>query len=243
MTRFRWIFAAIFLIASPLMASPVGSSDFNLSSPSAVPGASLQPGSYKIEVVNRLSDRMILRVESPDGALRTTFIGIPNHDIAKPMSAGPVSWRNTANGATYIKGWYFAGTPSVVEFVYPKADALAIASSNPSKVPAVDPASEGKPADNTLSQDDMQLLTLWMLSVQQVGGSGQAPQVKAERYQTMASVSHKPVLNAIPHTASLQPVVWLAALISILIAVVLRTFGWLFAGAAMVRGNGSVKAS
>ncbi len=85
----------------------------------------------------------------------------------------------------------------------------------------------------------MQLLTLWMLSVQQVGGYGQAPTVKAERYQTVAMVSHKPVLNAIPHTGSLQPVVWLMALIAMVSAVVLRWYRRFGAGSAVVRDHGS----
>ena len=131
-----------------------------------------------------------------------------------------MKWANSPDGTPYIKGWYFNGTPSVIEFVYPKDDAVAIAKSNPAKVPAVDPASEGKVSDNTLSQDDMQLLTLWVLSLEQVG-PGNAPSIKAARYE-MASVSQKPAIKALPHTASWLPWVWLSGICSLIAAMALR---------------------
>jgi hypothetical protein len=216
----------IFLLMTvPLLAAPAGPADsFTVSSPAKIPGATLQPGSYSIHLVNRLSDRMILKVDSANGEVHSTFIGIANGGIAKPASAGPVRWANPADGVSYLKGWYFPGSSSVVEFVYPKTDAVAIATSNPAKVPAVDPASEGKPADNTLSKDDMQLLTLWLLSLEQVGPGTASPGIKAERYQQVASVSHKPVVSALPHTASFMPLVWIAGLCSLIAAGMLRFF-------------------
>jgi hypothetical protein len=204
------------LAASP--ATP--STDFTLSTASHIPGATLQPGSYSIHVVNRLSDRVILKVDSANGTLHATFIGVPNNKIERPTASGPVKWANSPDGISYIKGWYFNGSPSVVEFVYPKDDAVALAKSNPAKVPAVDPASEGKVSDNTLSQDDMQLLTLWVLSLEQVG-PGTAPSIKAARYET-ASLSQKPPIKALPHTASWSPWVWLIGLCSLMAAAALR---------------------
>ena len=111
--------------ASP--ASP--STDFTLSSSSHIPGATLQPGTYSIRVVNRLSDRVILKVDAANGTLHSTFIGIPNDKIEKPAASGPVKWTNSPDGTPYIKGWYFPGNSTVVEFVYPKAEAVAIATS------------------------------------------------------------------------------------------------------------------
>jgi hypothetical protein len=204
-----------------LAASPATPSiDFTLSNTSHIPGATLQPGAYSIHVVNRLLDRVILKVDAANGALHSTFIGVPNDKIQRPAGSGPVKWANSPDGTLYIKGWYFNGSPSVIEFVYPKDEAVAIAKSNPAKVPAVDPASEGKVSDNTLSQGDMQLLTLWVLSLEQVG-PGDAPSIKAARYET-ASVSQKPPIKALPHTASWLPWVWLISLCSLIAAGALR---------------------
>jgi hypothetical protein len=201
-------------------ASPATPTDFTISNPSHIPGATLQPGSYSIHVVNRLSDRVILKVDAANGSVHSMFIGIPNDKIEKPAGSGAVKWANSPDGTTYIKGWYFPGSLSVVEFVYPKADAVALATSNPSKVPAVDPASEGKVTDNTLSQDDMQLLTLWLLSLEEIG-PGSAPSIKAARYET-ASVSQKPAIKSLPHTASWLPWVWLTGLCLLIAAGTLR---------------------
>ena len=219
--------ASVCLFSSMLWAAgpTTPAADFTISNPSHIPGATLEPGSYKIHIVNRLSDRVILKVDSVNGNMHSTFLGIPNSQIQKPASSGPVKWANPAGGSQYLKGWYFPGSSSVVEFVYPKAEAVAIATANPAKVPAVDPASEGKVTDNTLSQEDMQLLTLWLLSLEQVGpsGTGDAAKsgIKAERYTQVASVQ-KPVIKALPHTASQVPLVWLVGFCSLIGAALLR---------------------
>ena len=213
--------ATIVFAAAPILAAPPakGPSSFTVSSPSAIPGTVLDPGSYTIRVINRLSDRVILRIDG--GNIHATFLGIPDTQIEKPSVAGPVRWAATSSSPGYLRGWYFAGMPSVIEFVYPKATALAIASANPSPVPAIDPASEGRVTDNTLSQNDMQLLTLWLLSVEKVKSGDQAPAIKAVRYQT-ASSEQKPLVKVLPHTASLMPVLWLTGLFSVIAAVSMR---------------------
>jgi hypothetical protein len=205
-------------------AVPVNrTADFTLSSPAGIPCYTLEPGSYTIHIVNQLSDRVILKVDGANGSVHATFLGVQNGKIEKAAANGPVRWANPADGVNCLKGWQFAGAPSMIEFVYPKAAAVAIATSNAGQVPAVDPASEGKVADNTISQDDMQLLTLWVLSLQQVGPS---PGIKAERYQLTASVNPKPVvtsaIKALPHSASLIPWLWLVGFCSLMAAVLLR---------------------
>jgi hypothetical protein len=216
----------IVLASVPLWGAPANaSSSFTISAASHVPGLTLEPGSYTIHVVNRLSDRVILEVDAANGGPRAIFIGVPNSRIERPSASGPVRWPSPADGASYLKGWYFPGTSSVVEFVYPKAEAVAIAKSNPAKVPAVDPASEGKVADNTLSQRDMQLLTLWVLSLNHVGPADGPSAIKAERYDT-ASVSQRPAIKALPHTASEVPWVWLAGLCSLVAAGMVRLILW-----------------
>jgi len=205
-----------------LNAAPTAnlSSDFTLSSPSHVPGATLKPGAYTIQEVNHLSDRLILRVDDSKGSTRATFIGVSNDGVAKPTSNGPVAWANPVGSASYMKGFYFPGSHAVIEFVYPKAEAVSIATANPAKVPAVDPASEGKLAN--ISRDDLQVLTLWLLSLQEVGPDAPSGGIKAERYQQTVSAAYRPAIKSLPHTASLMPVVWMAGLGLLLAAGCLR---------------------
>jgi hypothetical protein len=217
----------IMLASLPLWgAAPTSeTASFTLSSPAGVPGYALEPGAYTIHVVNHLKDRVILKLDAANDSVHATFIGVQDGKMERPAKGGQVIWANPAADVSYMKGWYFPGDPAAIEFVYPKTAAVAIASANPSPatVPAVDPASEGKVADHTLSQDDMQLLTLWVLSLQQVGAT---PEIKAERYQLIASANPKPVVSsaikALPHTASLLPWVWLVGFCSFAAAGLLR---------------------
>lgn len=211
--------------ALPVTASaPVSASSptkFNVSSTAKVPGLTLEPGAYTIRVVNKLSDRLILTVDSANGDRHSTFLGIPNRSIPRPSHASSVSWSNPANGLDYLRGFYFPGGPAVTEFVYPKAEAVSIANSNQDKVPAIDPASEGRVADPTLSDQDMKLVTLWLLSAERVGPSATAS-IKAERYQQVGYTQPKVPLTALPHTASSLPWLWLVSLCSLLAAISIR---------------------
>jgi hypothetical protein len=71
----------------------------------------------------------------------------------------------------------------------------------------------------------MQLLTLWLLSLEQAGPSGAGdtakPGIKAERYTQVASVQ-KPVIKAPVHTASRVPLVWLLGFFSLIATALLR---------------------
>ncbi len=220
-----------------LLAAPVSGANavarptarFTLSTPADIPGSTLPPGSYMIHVVNRLYDRVIVQVDSTNGDLHSTFIGIPNKQIARPSGPGMIDYVNPSDGAQHLRGWYFPGSSAVVEFVYPKATAVAIANSNQVKVPAIDPASDGLAADPTLSPKDMQLVTLWLLSAERVSpsnnsaNSASATSIKAERYeQASAAAPRKPVVGALPHTASYLPWVWLLSLCSLLGAAIVR---------------------
>ncbi|MDE1176955.1 MAG: hypothetical protein PW789_10160 [Edaphobacter sp.] len=195
-------------------------SPFTVTEQTAVPGAVLAPGAYTLHVVNRLADRVVLRIDGGDGAVNTTFLGVESKSVMPKSSGGAVLWNNDVGGEKYMKGWSFSGSRLPVEFVYPKDAAVKIAQANPAKVPAVDPASEGKPADNTISQNDMQLLNLWLLHVDRVGSEGGG--VQAEHYMASASPKQRPVVAALPHTASGMPLLWLAGVLSMLAAGLLR---------------------
>ena len=62
-------------------------------------------------------------------------------------------------------------------------------------MPAIDPASEGKVKDASLSKDDLEVVTLWMLSSTQVGtDNAKKPAIAAEKYQA----SNAPAVAATP---------------------------------------------
>ena len=203
---------AFAIAASTLLAADSAhpSANFNVSELTAVPGKTLPPGSYTISVVDHLSDRYIVRVEG-SGIDSTLFLGLPNKSL--PQKAGEIKWAKGAEGAQYIRGWDF---PSVsLEFAYPKNDAVALAKANSASVPAIDPESEGMNTKASLSQDEMHIVTLWLLSPTRVGPSAPAG-ISAARYQQVASVEHKPVVAKLPHTASVLPAIWLLGMLSVM---------------------------
>jgi LPXTG-motif cell wall-anchored protein len=184
----------------------------------------LHPGSYSIQVVDHLSERYVVRVEGPGGRSPYSFLALENSAIPKPAKAGEVLWSNPAGGKQYVRGWLFPGTSSVLEFVYPKAEAVAIAKSNQAKVPAIDPASEGRPIEiKGLSKSDLQLVTLWLLSATHVGPGDASGGIQAERYPQVA-VARKPVISKLPQTASNLPWIALMGALSILTALAIRFF-------------------
>jgi hypothetical protein len=213
------VFALVPLVA--LAAGPAKAS-FKVSTASEVPGQLLQPGTYQIHVVGQLTDRVILRVDDVAGSSHVDFIGIRSHDAKGSSAAGLASWSNAVDGVSYYRSWTPPDSATALEFVYPKAQAVSIAKANQAKVAAVDPASEGRPADPTLSAEDMKLVTLWLLSSTRVGPDSAAPEIKAERYETASLTPPRQILKALPHTASSLPVILIFGFVSLFSAFVLR---------------------
>lgn len=219
----------VILGCSPLLAAGAGRDSGKLiaSEPTTVPGLTLPPGAYHIHVVDHLAERFIVRVDGPKRGVHYSFLALENPAIPKPEAPGPVAWSNTPTaGKEYLRGWLFPGVPAVVEFVYPKAEAVDIAKSNQAKVPAIDPASEGRPPlIKGLSKSDFELVTLWLLSSTQVGPGDSSGGIQAERYkEQVASVPQKPVIRKLPQTGSYLPLVGLLGAFSLLTAIALRIF-------------------
>ncbi len=202
-------------LASPLFAAGFGvdmgavaladSSDFTISQQTQIPGTTLKPGSYTIHVVDKLADRTILEVDNASGKAMATFLALSGAGLPK-SSTGKIAYDSGTDGKNALRGFAFPKGPTL-EFVYPKAEAVSLAKANGNKVPAIDPASEGRVADPSLSKSDMQVVTLWMLSTTKVGTDGTGPGIKAEKYQQQVASNHppRPAIKELPHTASELP--------------------------------------
>lgn len=146
-----------------------------------VPGQSLTPGTYSIRISDRLNDRIIVQVQK-GGGKTVSFLAYPNPSLRGGDFTGPVTFVTGLKGRPALRGFGFAGGP-VVEFVYPKADAVNLAKSNAVRVMAVDPASEGRVSLPNLTQADMTEVTLWMLTPTPVDPATSKPGIQAARYQ------------------------------------------------------------
>jgi hypothetical protein len=171
-------------------------------------------------VVDHLSDRYVLRVEGKNGQVNTEFLGIPDPHLASGKN-GMVEWKNPTNGAKYLRGWHFSSLMTGLEFAYPKADAVAVAKANDAQVPAIDPASQNMPTSSALSKNQLQLISLWLLTPTKVGPGAPAG-IAAKHYENVASLHVPPPIKRLPHTASDLPWVWLTGGLTLLCALGFR---------------------
>jgi hypothetical protein len=198
---------------------------FTVSQPIHIPGVTLKPGPYSIHVVDHLWERYILHVDGPESGTHLTFLAIENSEIPKPAKSGEIDWNSEASGATYMRGWLFPGISGVLEFVYPKAEAVSIAKSNAATVPAIDPVSEGRPGNLAdLSKVDREEITLWLLTQTHVGPGDTAGDIRAERYPEVAAARRKPGVTRLPQTASNLPFLVILGLFAFVVAISLRIF-------------------
>ena len=191
----RSFFPGLLLVLAPIsvvLSTPAQEiqRNFSVSGKTDIPGETLGPGIYTIHVLDHLTDRTVVRIDNTSGGKSTTFLAVDGGGLPGGKADGPVLWAQGPDGRKALRGFRF---PSglAIEFVYPKAEAVAIAKANSEHVVAIDPASEGRGASSKLSSDDMQLVNLWLLSPVKVGPE---EGIQAQKYQQVASAETRPDL-------------------------------------------------
>ncbi len=180
-------------------AVPTEPEQFQVKEKTEVPNTTLTPGNYSIRILDHLRDRVILQVSGKNNHVEATFLAVPASTMAS-APVGPISYGAGPKGKAAMKGFAFPGG-TAVEFVYPKNDAVSIAQANGTRVMAIDPASEGRVPAPKLNQNDMQMITLWMLEPSRVGPSDAKPTIAATRYQAPQPIAPAPAVE----TAQAQP--------------------------------------
>ncbi len=180
-----WLSALLFVPAVQAVADtpavPTEPEQFQIKEKTEVPNVTLTPGSYSIRILDHLRDRVILQVSGKNNHVEATFLAVPASTMAS-APVGPIAYGAGPKGKAAMKGFAFPGG-TAVEFVYPKNDAVSIAQANGTRVMAIDPASEGRVPAPKLNQNDMQMITLWMLEPSRVGPGDAKPTIAASRYQ------------------------------------------------------------
>ena len=214
---------AFAILPSQLTSAHAQSANFKLTQPTMAPGLTLQPGNYSIRVIDHLQDRLLVQIQGAQASSKGTFIAVPAKSLTG--SAGAITWTSAPADKPALRGFNF-GQGSPLEFVYPKDEAVSLAKANGSGVLAVDPASESKPAElASLNKEDLQVVTLWMLTPQRVEASPSEISIAAARYHgsspnpQIASLE-KPAspIKRLPHTASALPLILLAGILAALSA-------------------------
>ena len=162
-----------------------------------VPGDTLKAGGYSISIVEQIADRMIVRIDSTSSTNHAIFLGVPSSAAKIGGDAGLVTWPNGLNKTPTVRGFVFPNG-NAVEFVYPKADAAALAKANSAAVVAVDPRSEGRASLKSLSHDELEIVNLWLLSLTTTGPDNKTPAVLAQRYDAVQNLQNPTVSSVAP---------------------------------------------
>jgi hypothetical protein len=108
------------------------------SGPVEMPGQVLPAGTYVFKLADSQSNRHIVQVFNKDqDHLFGTFLAIPSHRV-RPSEKTIIRFEERAAGSPQaIKAWFYPNRTYGHEFVYPKAEALALAEANNTPVPSV----------------------------------------------------------------------------------------------------------
>ena len=132
--------AAVVMVAASAAAQPADRSTFvTFSGPVSIPGKTLPAGTYTFKLADSPADRHIVQIFNRDQSeLFATLLAVPaerNVPDGDPL----VTFRETpANTPPAVRYWYYAGEKSGNEFVYPKAEAIAIARASGEAVMSMD---------------------------------------------------------------------------------------------------------
>jgi hypothetical protein len=101
---------------------------FTFSGPVAIPGQVLQAGTYVLRLADSESDREIVQVFNKDQThLYGTFFAIPDERL-RPAGKPIITFNEAPAGSLEaVRTWFYPADECGHEFVYPKADAVALA--------------------------------------------------------------------------------------------------------------------
>lgn len=185
----------------------------------------LQPGEYVIALVDSLSDRHIVRIFDKDQEhVITTILAIPNYRLEPTGKTVFQFWEVPAGQPRALRAWFYPGDNFGQEFAYPKQAASQIAAFVKTVVPAIEV--------ETVAVDELK--TVPVVAVDESGKTttlvATLPMRATETTLTPATpvaVAAAPEadrvvpaetptpVQALPHTASILPLIGLAGLVSL----------------------------
>lgn len=179
------LFAIAFALTavSGFAADRYAASQISVDQPLHIPGAVLSPGSYSVQLEDRMYDRAIVKVTGPNGT-QYLLVAVPNKQLAAGGGKGHLVIKNEG-GDQYARGFVCPGCGSALEFAYPKLEAVTLAKASSKPVLAIDPESDKLPAAGSLTATDMKIVNLWMLTPSRVTPDADV-QIAAAHYQAPA---------------------------------------------------------
>ncbi len=218
--------------------------------PLALPNTVLQPGKYVMKLLDSQANRNIVQVFNDDEShLITTILAIPDYKLTPAGKTEFAFWETPAGQPPALKAWFYPGDNFGQEFAYPKEMAQQIANINNQPVQAMT-NNDNNPREAEVQPVQPQTQTETQAQSNDSSSSASAttqttpppsnppetaqvtppPQPPAQPPTTMEqnntqsnaqSETTAPAQN-LPRTASPYPLIGLAGLLSLGVALVLR---------------------
>ncbi|HEY3936591.1 MAG TPA: hypothetical protein VGL97_04145 [Bryobacteraceae bacterium] len=172
----------------------------------------LDPGTYVWKLLDSQSDRHVVQIFDKDQRhLEETIMAIPNYRLEPTGKTQFAFWETPAGVPKAVRAWFYPGDNFGQEFVYPKKLVAQLASAAPVPIPAAyhepeptpepAPAAEPEPTPTPAPQPQP------------------APAQPEPQAQSTPAPAAAPA--ALPHTASLNPLIGLLGLVSLSLAGIL----------------------
>jgi hypothetical protein len=197
-TRLAGIGAAVLMTAAVAQAQPEDKRTyFTFNRPIVLPGATLPAGRYLFRIVDTQTSRKVIQVLSGDGKKPLAMLNTITDERAEAAKDPEVSFIETPKDApSAVKTWWYPGERTGYEFIYPRAQARALARSSGS--PVLTTKAESTKAEETKTgelsrinpagQDD----DVAVNRATQQPASQQADQTSAARQPAPAPLSQPP---------------------------------------------------
>lgn len=164
--------------------------------PVEIPGMVLQPGTYVFKLLNSYSNRNIVLVYNADETyLYKMILAIPNYRLF-PKEEPVLHFTERGKGSPdAVKAWFFSGDNWGQEFVYPKAEAVALAETEQAPVLSAELKAEETPEE--LAEVPVETVEpVEVAEVAEVTPVEEPAPIVAPEY-----VAARPYLEELPHTA------------------------------------------
>jgi len=96
--------------------------------PVRLPTLTLQPGNYSLRLLEATGNRHVVQVRDENGKNMALILALPNYRLVPKDKTVLQYWETAPGQARAIRAWFYPGDNFGQEFVYPKSEAVQIAS-------------------------------------------------------------------------------------------------------------------
>jgi hypothetical protein len=177
----------------------------------------LPPGTYVWKLLDSQSDRHIVQIFDKDQRhLEETILAMPNYRLQPTGKSQFAFWETPAGVPKAVRAWFYPGDNFGQEFAYPKKLVAQLASAAPVPIPTAYKEPAPAPAPQPAAEPEP-TPTPAPAAAQPAPEQQPAPQAEPQA-QTPATDQTQPAPTALPHTASLSPLIGLLGLASLSMA-------------------------